>query len=63
MRPTPRTQIEHELSERQPGVTLPTWLTARQNESKSLRVIARELTTLTGIPISHESIRKWIREG
>lgn len=60
---TPRRQIETELELRQPNTTLSAWLWARKGENKSLREIARELTTLTNVPVSHESVRKWLRDG
>lgn len=60
---TPRRQIETELELRQPNTSLMTWLAARRSENKSLREIARDLTTLTGVQVSHESVRKWLRDG
>lgn len=58
-----RRQIETELELRRPNTTLVGWLTAQQTAGASLRVIAGRLTELTGLAVSHESIRKWIREG
>ncbi len=58
-----RRTIETELELRRPNTSLMTWLAQQRSADKSLRAIAHELTTLTGVAVSHESIRKWLRDG
>jgi hypothetical protein len=42
---------------------LGSWLTKRHMSGVSLRQISRELFEMTGVQVSHETIRAWIREG
>ena len=39
------------------------WMFQQKSLGASLRTIAQMLTQRTGIPVSHESIRKWMTEG
>jgi len=37
------------------------WLFRQRNAGKSFRLIADELTMKVGIPVSHESVRQWLK--
>jgi hypothetical protein len=39
------------------------WLWRQRSAGKSFRVIADELTMKVGIPVSHESVRQWLKAG
>jgi transposase-like protein len=43
--------------------SLGAWLTQQQMRGVSLRELARMLFEKTGVQVSHETIRAWIREG
>ena len=43
--------------------SLGTWLAQQHRQGKSLRDLSREVFAKTGIQVSHETIRAWIREG
>lgn len=45
------------------GTPLVPWLFQQHAEGASLRVIAERLTSLIGIRVSHESVRRWMMEG
>ena len=45
------------------GMQLADWLFQQRQAGQSLRTIAQALTQRTGMPVSHETIRKWMREG
>jgi len=45
------------------GMALADWLWQQKAQGSSLRTIAQALTQRTGMPVSHETIRKWMREG
>ena len=45
------------------GQQLADWLFQQRSQGASLRSIAQALTQRTGMPVSHESIRKWMQEG
>ena len=45
------------------GQQLADWLFQQRSQGQSLRSIAQSLTQRTGMPVSHESIRKWMQEG
>ena len=45
------------------GMQLADWLFQQRSQGQSLRTIAQALTQRTGMPVSHETIRKWMREG
>jgi transposase-like protein len=57
-----RTAVEMLLQERT-GKRLMTWLVTERNNNVSLRDIANELYALTNIPVSHQTIADWLREG
>jgi transposase-like protein len=42
---------------------LGSFLAKRHMQGVSLRLIAQELFQITGVQVSHETIRSWIREG
>lgn len=63
MNTPPRKMIERELETRHPNSSLMQYLTTARGDKKSLRVIADDLSQLTGVRVSHESIRKWLRDG
>jgi hypothetical protein len=42
---------------------LMTYLIGSRTEGKGLRTIALELSDLSGLTISHETVRTWILEG
>jgi transposase-like protein len=44
-------------------VPLGSWLTRQHMNGTSLRVLSERLFDLTGITVSHETIRTWIRQG
>jgi len=39
------------------------WLARQRSAGKSFRMIADELSTKVGIPVSHESVRQWLKVG
>lgn len=39
------------------------WLARQRSAGKSFRVIADELSSKIGFPVSHESVRQWLRAG
>lgn len=45
------------------GKQLKDWLFQQRSNGSSLRTIAQALSQRTGMPVSHESIRKWMQEG
>lgn len=45
------------------GKPLITWLLTSREQGRTLREIAFDLTDLTGLTISHETVRTWILEG
>lgn len=45
------------------GTPLVAWLYQQHNEGAGFRTIAERLTSLVGIRVSHESIRRWMMEG
>ncbi len=45
------------------GLQLSDWLFQQRQQGQSLRTIAQALTQRTGMPVSHETVRKWMREG
>lgn len=45
------------------GKQLRDWLWQQKSNQQSLRTIAQALSQRTGIPVSHESVRKWLQEG
>ena len=57
-----RTAVEALLKERT-GKRLMTWLMAKREDGASLRVIADELYGLTNIPVSHQTVADWLRDG
>lgn len=45
------------------GAPMIPWLMTQRSEGASLRELAHRLTELTGISVSHESVRIWCRNG
>ncbi|HEY7821427.1 MAG TPA: hypothetical protein VIG24_01265 [Acidimicrobiia bacterium] len=43
--------------------TLDDWLWKQRSQGASFRVIADRLSEKTGIPVSHESVRQWLKVG
>ncbi len=43
-----------------PHSTLDDWLIMRRSANVPLRVMARELASLTGVQLSRETVRKWL---
>ena len=39
------------------------WMWKQRSAGKSLRVIADELSLKVGVPVSHESVRQWLKAG
>jgi len=39
------------------------WLFRQRTSGKSFRAIADELSMNIGIPVSHESVRQWLKAG
>jgi hypothetical protein len=40
--------------------TLADWMWQQHSRGKSLRTIADELTVKVGVPVSHETVRRWM---
>lgn len=59
---TLRRDIERQLEERH-GITLMSWVVGRTREGRSLRQVAYELYDLTGLYVSNESVRQWLKDG
>ena len=57
-----RTAVETLLKERT-GKRLMTWLMAQRKQGASLRDIAEDLYGLTNIPVSHQTVADWLRDG
>lgn len=58
-----RRQIEQAFETRTGGAPMVPWLWQQHSETGSLREVARRLSTLTMLPVSHESVRTWMRDG
>lgn len=58
-----RRQVEQAFEIRTGGAPMVPWLWQQHNETHSLREVARRLAELTTLPVSHESVRKWMRDG
>lgn len=59
-----RKQVEVELEIRNGGTqTLTGWMYEQHSQGASLRTIAQLLSAKTGLPVSHEAVRKWMLEG
>lgn len=59
-----RRAVEVAFELRTGGMPLVPYLAARHvGEKVPLRQLALELSDLVGIAVSHESVRRWIREG
>lgn len=43
--------------------TLDDWLWKQRADGASFRTIADRLSTKVGIPVSHESVRQWLKAG
>jgi hypothetical protein len=44
-------------------VGLGQWMWQQKSQGASLRAIADRLTVVTGVQVSHETIRTWMKEG
>lgn len=58
-----RRQVEVAFEARHAGKPLIPWMFHRKADGLSLRKIADELSQLSGMPVSHESVRRWMLEG
>ena len=58
-----RRAIEVAFELRTGGLPLIPWLFQRHNSGRSLREVAADLSELVGVPVSHESVRRWMLEG
>lgn len=58
-----RKLVETAFETRSGGTPLVPWMFQQHQEGASLRVIADRLTSLVGIKVSHETIRRWMLEG
>ena len=43
--------------------TLDDWMWKQRSDGASFRAIADRLSAKTGIPVSHESVRQWLKVG
>ncbi|HEY7822749.1 MAG TPA: hypothetical protein VIG24_07955 [Acidimicrobiia bacterium] len=43
--------------------TLDDWMWKQRSEGASFRAIADRLSQKTGIPVSHEAVRQWLKVG
>lgn len=58
-----RDAVELLIQERTKHGNLMSYMMARRHDGITLRGISSELYDLTGLAISHESVRAWIEEG
>ena len=58
-----RKKIETQFEITSQGEPLVPWMFRQKSNGASLRSIASTLTQMTGISVSHESVRKWMRDG
>lgn len=58
-----RKTIEREFEIRSGGEPLIPWMFRQHKAGLSLRVIADRLTEMTGVRVSHESVRQWMKAG
>lgn len=58
-----RRQIERAFETRMGGAPMVPWMFQQHRETGSLREVARRLSDLTLISVSHESVRTWMRDG
>jgi hypothetical protein len=58
-----RRQIEQAFETRMGGAPMVPWMFQQHNGGASLREIARRLSELTLLSVSHESVRTWMRDG
>ena len=55
--------VETAFETKSGGTPLVPWLFQQRQEGASLRSIADRLSSLIGIQVSHETIRRWMMEG
>lgn len=55
--------VEREFETRSGGEPLVQWMFQQKNAGASLRTIADRLTAMTGMRVSHESVRQWMLAG
>lgn len=58
-----RKSVETQFELRSGGVPLVAWMFQQKNRGASLRVIAEQISSTTGISVSHETVRRWMLEG
>lgn len=58
-----RRLVEQAFELRTGGAPMIPWLMTQRSEGASLRELAHRLTELTGVSVSHESVRTWLRHG
>lgn len=58
-----RRQIEQAFETRTGGESMVAWMWQQHSAGASLREIARRVSDLTMLSVSHESVRKWMRDG
>lgn len=58
-----RKLVEQHFESQTGGQHLTPWLFAQHREGVSLRDIAERLRVLTGIQVSHVTVRNWMMEG
>ena len=58
-----RRQVEVAFEARHAGEPLVPWMFRRKAGGMSLRKIADELSQVSGMQVSHESVRGWMLEG
>jgi transposase-like protein len=58
-----RKLVEQHFESQHGGAHLVPWLFQQKQEGASLRELAERLRVLTGIQVSHVTIRNWMMEG
>jgi transposase-like protein len=58
-----RKLVEQHFEAQSGGAHLIPWLFQQHREGASLREISERLRVLTGIQVSHVTVRNWMREG
>lgn len=58
-----RKLVEQHFEAQTGGAHLTPWLFSQHREGASLREIAERLRVLTGIQVSHVTVRNWMMEG
>jgi transposase-like protein len=58
-----RRAVEVAFEARTGGEAMVPWMWRQRSAGLSLRAIADSLSHLAGIPVSHESVRRWMVDG